>query len=197
MASWWVNSAYHLILLSPLLILPLYHYGPRALWLVGGAIIAGSGLSAGHIWYKGIPYMNQVGRMTAIFEEAFYSIFYTWPAHHHLGPFAAGVLVGYLIRKHPRIYLGGAVGETVLSVVFVGLSVFGFYWTQDMLRLPEAGAEGGVSGGGLAATVLSPGPSDIEVYLNVSVGKLMFVAGFLWIFYLCCTDRSGEWSKKV
>lgn len=127
--------------------------------------------------------------MTAIFEEAFYSIFYTWPAHHHLGPFAAGILVGYLIRRHPRIYLGGVFGETILSVVFVGLSAFGFYWTQDMLRLPEGGSE---EVGGLATTFLSDGPSDIEVYLNVSIGKLMFVAGFLWIFYLCCTDRSGK-----
>ncbi len=195
MSSWWVNSAFHLILLSPVLILPLYHFGANALWLVGVTILGGGAASAGHIWLKGVPYMNQVGRMTAILEEAFYSIFYTWPAHHHLGPFAAGILVGYLIRKHPKIYLGGSIGETILSVVFVGLSCLGFYWTQDMLKSPESpsgGSEGGSGAGGLAAAALSPGSSDLEVYLNVSFGKLMFVAGFLWIFYLCCTNRSGK-----
>lgn len=177
-ATWWVNSCFHLILLSPLLILPLYYTG-HALWLVLSVLLFGSALSAGHIWYKGIPFMNQLALMNSILEESFYSLFYTWPFIHHVGPFTAGILVGYLIRRHPKVYLGGAFGETLLSIVFVGLSALGFYWTQDMLKSSSD-------------IVSLPNGNSIEVYLNVTVGKLMFCAGFLWIFYLCCTNRSGK-----
>ncbi|KAH9389312.1 hypothetical protein TYRP_008673, partial [Tyrophagus putrescentiae] len=193
MSSWWVNSAFHLILLSPVLILPLYHFGANALWLVGVTILGGGAASAGHIWLKGVPYMNQVGRMTAILEEAFIPFF--TPGR----PITTWDPLLRASSKHPKIYLGGSIGETILSVVFVGLSCLGFYWTQDMLKSPESpsgGSEGGSGAGGLAAAALSPGSSDLEVYLNVSFGKLMFVAGFLWIFYLCCTNRSA-WLNRL
>lgn len=181
-ASWWVTSCFHLVLLSPLLIIPLYH-SSHSLWLVAGTILLGSGLSIGHIWWMGIPFMNQIALMSSIFEESFYSIFYTWPFIHHIAPYALGILVGYLIRRHPKIYLGGWFGETALTVVFVGLSALGFYWTQDMLK----------SNTDLTALATGNGAkSTLEVYLNVSLGKLMFCAGFLWIFYLCCTNRSGQ-----
>lgn len=126
--------------------------------------------------------MNELALMNSITEESFYSIFYTWPFIHHIGPFVLGMLFGYLIRKFPNLPLGGRIGEIVLNVVFVGLSVIGFDWTQTMLK-------SNVGGGDLASLLISrqPSTSRLEIFLNISVGKLMFVIGFLWLFYYCCT----------
>lgn len=169
------------MLLSPLIFLPLY-YSSRSIVLAVAAIVLGCALSVGHIVYKGIPFMNEVSLMNSITEESFYSIFYTWPFIHHIGPFVLGMLFGYLIRRFPNLPLGGRIGETVLGVVFVGLSAVGFQWTQAMLKSKAAS-------GDFANFIVSgqPSTSRLEIYLNITIGKLMFVIGFLWLFYYCCT----------
>lgn len=151
-----------------------------AIYLAVLAILTGCGLSIGHLEIKGVPFMNQISKMKSITEDGFYSIFYTWPFIHHISTFSFGILVGYLIRFRPNIPLGGRVGEFLLTVSFTMMSVLGFYWTQNMLKSSDT------------VSSLDHSGSTFEVYLNITVGKLMFCSGFLWFFYYCCTKRWGK-----
>lgn len=172
---------FHLILLSPLLILPL-HYSFHSVWLVFLTIVLGCSVSVGHILYKGIPFMTEMSRMNSIFEESFYSIFYTWPFIHHISSFVLGILFGYLVRKHPKLNLGGWLGEVVLTIIFTCCTLFGFYWTQDLLK----------SNSELTSLIAPPPLSkyhEYEIYLNLTVGKMLWCVGFLWWYYICCTGR--------
>ena len=185
-ASWWVTSCFHLVLLAPIIILPMYHYRSYGfIWAII-LLLGGSAASVAHIILEKVPFMNQIGAMSSILENSFYSIFYTWPFIHHIGPFVAGMLVGYLIRRAPKLWLGGRIGQIILSALFIGSTVFSFLWTESMLR-------GGVELGDLITGPKEPTfESKMEVYLNVTVGKVMFVSGFLWLFYLCCTNRASK-----
>ncbi len=145
-------------------------------------IVFGSISSIAHIFIKGIPVLNQLSKMNSIFEESFYSIFYTWPIIHHISPFAAGVLTGYLIRKTPNLYLGGKVVESVLWVIFPSLSVFGFHWTQKLMKTNID----------MDSFTINDVSSEVEIYLNLTLGKLLFCSGFLWIFYMCSSGRGGN-----
>lgn len=125
--------------------------------------------------------MNQLSKMNSILEESFYSIFYTWPFIHHLSPFAVGVITGYLIRKEPNLYLGGRVGQTILWFVFPGLTFWGFHWTQQLMK----------SDVNIETFAINDASTELEVYLNLTFGKLFYCLGFLWVFYMCCTGRAG------
>lgn len=142
-------------------------------------ILAGSLTSVGHIWYKNIPYMLHLNRMESIFEELFYSIMYTWPFIHHIAPFTLGILVAFLIRRFPDLYFGGIFGELVLTIVFIGLSLLGFQWTANITK----------SSGDLFTILTRDTISTWEIYLNISIGKLMFCSGFMWIFYISASNR--------
>lgn len=173
---------FHLFLLAPIILVPLYR-SKKAVYLVFLAIIIGCAASVGHMVWKGIPFMNQVSRMQSITEESFYSIFYSWPFHHHIASFCLGILAGYLIRYYPNMPLGGTLGELLLASSFVGLSALGFYWTQDLIRSAPIDPSKGFD--------QMPVVSNLEIYLNITAGKLMFCSGFLCIFYFCCTKRLG------
>ncbi|KPM07579.1 hypothetical protein QR98_0060760 [Sarcoptes scabiei] len=184
-SSWWVNSCFHLILFSPLILVPLYRLrSSTSLVVMFLTIIGGCFVSINHIAHKGVPYMNQLSRMESIFEDSFYSIFYTWPFYHHISTFALGMLVGFLIRRYPNLYLGGRFGESLLSIIFLTLTFYGFVWTGEMLSSKSNFFE-----------TINESRTNLEIFLNVSVGKLMFCSGFLWIFYFCCTRPKSFWSR--
>ncbi len=145
-------------------------------------IVFGSIASIAHIFIKGIPVLNQLSKMNSILEESFYSIFYTWPIIHHISPFAAGVLTGYLIRKMPNLYLGGKVVESILWVIFPSLSFLGFHWTQKLMKTNID----------MDSFAINDVSSELEIYLNLTLGKLLFCSGFLWIFYMCSSGRGGN-----
>lgn len=150
-------------------------------------IVAGCLTSIGHIWYQNIPYMLHLNKMESIFEELFYSIWYTWPFIHHIAPFTLGILVAFLIRRYPDLYFGGIIGELLLTIVFIGLSFLGYHWTQSMTK----------STNDWLSMLTSETISTWEIYLNISIGKLMFCAGFMWIFYLCCSNRHRTLNKVL
>ncbi|KAH9511887.1 hypothetical protein DERF_010311 [Dermatophagoides farinae] len=185
MATWWANSCFHLILLSPLILLPLYRLkrGFFSILFLILSIIIGCLISISHLMFNGRPYANQWSRMDSIFYESLYTIYYTWPFIHHISTFVFGMLVGYLILDYPKIYFGGRIGECILTIVFIIMSIVGFQWTYTLHTAPSD-----------LFTLLTKSASDLEIYLNITIGKLLWCSGFMWIFYICCTKREF-WSK--
>ncbi|OTF70930.1 hypothetical protein BLA29_006964 [Euroglyphus maynei] len=121
--------------------------------------------------------------MDSIIFDSLYTIYFTWPFIHHISTFIFGILIGYLILDYPKIYLGGRIGEFILTIVFITISFVGFQWTHTLHRTPSN-----------MITLLTKSASNLEIYLNITVGKLLWCSGFMWIFYLCCTKREF-WSK--
>ena len=39
--------------------------------------------------------------------------------------------------------------------------------------------------------------TELEVYLNLTFGKVFYCLGFLWLFYMCCTGRAGNASQSA
>nr|XP_027195328.1 uncharacterized protein LOC113789928 [Dermatophagoides pteronyssinus] len=185
LATWWANSCFHLMLLSPLILLPLYRFKSPiiSIFFLIISIIVGCLISISHLIFYGSPYANQWSKMDSFIYESLYTIYYTWPFIHHISAFIFGILVGYLILDYPKIYLGGKIGECILTIVFVTLSIVGFQWTHTLHKTPSN-----------LAKLLTTSASDLEIYLNITIGKLLWCSGFMWIFYLCCTKREF-WSK--
>lgn len=81
----------------------------------------------------------------------------------------------------PNLYLGGRVGEIILWFIFPGLTIFGFHWTQSLMKVDI----------NIENFSINDVSTELEVYLNLTLGKLFYCLGFLWIFYMCSTGRAG------
>jgi hypothetical protein len=89
----------------------------------------------------------------------------------HFAPYACGILLGYIIRKKPNIYLGGKIGESIIWIICGSMSVWAYFWHSNWF-VEE--------------------PSQMNMFLHMAFGKLMWVAGLGWIIFACSTGRAGK-----
>jgi len=83
-----------------------------------------------------------------------------------------GILTGYMIRKHPKIYIGGPIIEGILNITAIAIIPLIYMWNNSFWILNDSAPE-------------------ISVLLYLALAKVFWGLSFAWIWFASCTDRAG------
>jgi hypothetical protein len=159
----------HLHIIAPLIILPLYRFPKYGLIINILAIIFGLFLNVSPKLLFNIDPIHQI---THTFQKSM--SYYYLHTEQYLTSYAIGVLFAYLCLKHRNIYLGGKLIETISWIIFPMISVSVIYWNEYLYEL-----------------VLNNQDNQLSALLYTSVGKVLFVSGFVWIIFATYSNRVG------
>ncbi|CAG2120272.1 unnamed protein product, partial [Medioppia subpectinata] len=99
-----------------------------------------------------------------------------WSSLPYIQTYIIGILMAYAIRRHPKAYLGGRIGETIICLVTF-LMTFGIcWWNKDFLHFSYR------------YTRLN----GYELHVYLLVHKVFYLSGFCWLFYACATGRADN-----
>ena len=96
-----------------------------------------------------------------------------WGIEAHVQLYVVGILLGYLIKRHSNLFLGGIYGEVAIWLSTWALTFYAIFWHRNYLNLAEY-------------TV-----SQTEIINWIAFSKVCYAAGWFWTFYACCTGRAG------
>ncbi|CAG2114034.1 unnamed protein product, partial [Medioppia subpectinata] len=82
--------------------------------------------------------------------------------------------MGYAIRRHPKAYLGGRIGEAIISLVTFSMTFGICWWNKDFMHFSYR------------YTRLN----GYEQHLYLLIHKVFYLSGFCWLFYACATGRA-------
>ena len=165
----------HLYLIAPLIFISLYAKPKLGIILSVLGILIGVIASMmprilGFTHYYEWRDFDTFGDMAAALRWQFYG------THMHLAPFMLGMLLGYVLRKWPKVYLGGIIGETFIWIVTGSMSIWAYFWHSNWFIEP---------------------PGFINLILWNSIGKLLWVSGIAWMIFACSTGRAGNKLKQT
>jgi len=83
-----------------------------------------------------------------------------------------GILTGYILRKHPNIYIGGPLVEGILTIIAIAIIPLIYIWNNSFWILNDSAPE-------------------ISVTLYIAFAKVFWGLSFSWIWFACCTGRAG------
>jgi hypothetical protein len=83
-----------------------------------------------------------------------------------------GILTGYMLRKHPNIYIGGPLVEGILTIIAIAIIPLMYIWNNSFWILNDSAPE-------------------ISVILYIAFAKVFWGLSFSWIWFACCTGRAG------
>jgi len=83
-----------------------------------------------------------------------------------------GILTGYMLRKHPNIYIGGPLVEGILTIIAIAIIPLIYIWNNSFWILNDSAPE-------------------ISVTLYIAFAKVFWGLSFSWIWFACCTGRAG------
>lgn len=164
-----------MFLIAPIFIVTLFYKPKLGIVFVTLGILLGSYLTVVPRIYYGIlafPELRQYQFMIRDTFNSFQAYYYSTQAH--LSVFIFGLFVGYLIKKKPNLNFGGRLIELLLWIVFSMFTYIGLFWDKDWYK-PE-GEQASYS----------------EMLMSMAFGKLLFVSGFGWLFYMCTCGRAGN-----
>lgn len=99
-----------------------------------------------------------------------------WSAQPYIQTYIIGILTAYAVRRHPNVYLGGRVGELFLWLASIG-STFGvMWWQKDFIDFDYK----------------YEGLFGYEAHVYYLFHKLLYLSGFVWLFYACATGRARK-----
>jgi hypothetical protein len=165
-----MSADFHLYLIAPLIFISLYAKP------ILGIILSILGIIIGVIAsimpkLLGIYNYYEWREFDTIYDLSIGVRWHFYGTHMHLSPFMLGMLLGYILRKWPNVYLGGKIGESIIWIVTGIMSSWAFYWHSNWLIEP---------------------PSSINIILWNGFGKLLWVSGVAWIIFACSTGRAGN-----
>ncbi len=79
----------------------------------------------------------------------------------------------------PNLYLCKKVVKSILWVIFPSLSFLGFHWTKELMKTKID----------MNSFTINDVSSELEIYFNLTLGKLLFCSGFIWILYMYGSGR--------
>ncbi|CAG2102300.1 unnamed protein product, partial [Medioppia subpectinata] len=172
----YISTDFQLYAVAPAVFLVIYHC-PRlgVVWNVL-AIMLGMFLCIMPRVIRGIAYILEMPFGESLWAgtramQAFY-----WRPDTHVITYMIGILLGYLIRRKPDLYLGGRVGETFLWIACPTISFASMYWTNHLFDSYYP----------LTYT---------ELLLWLALSKPLFMMGWCWLCYACATGRGGFVNK--
>jgi hypothetical protein len=80
-----------------------------------------------------------------------------------------GMLLGYLLRHKPDLYLGGKIGETFCWIFSLSMSFGAMFWHGNWFLEP---------------------PNQTSLYFYLLFSKIFWCVGWAWIIFACATGRA-------
>ena len=122
----------------------------------------------------GIPHLFD-GYKTFNFEQMAQLVSHNyWGIEQHVQLYVVGILLGYLVRRHPNAYLGGVWGEIVIWLISWGLTFYAVFWHRNYHNYAEYRV------------------TQIEIINWLAFSKICYGVGWCWAFYACTTGRAGK-----
>ena len=163
-----------MLLIAPIFIITLFYKPKFGISLIILGIVISSFLTIVPRVYYGIFTLYESKNFQAFISDLFYSVrTYYYSTHSHLNTFLFGLIIGYLIKKKPDQNFGGSIYEIFIWIVF---SIF----STISLLLEKKFYQSSVK------------INYLEMLLSLAFGRLLFVSGFGWLFYMCSCGRAGN-----
>ena len=102
------------------------------------------------------------------------SAHYWWPINY-LQTYIVGIMIAYLVRHKPNIYLGGRIGELFIWITTAFISFGLMYWQRNFV----------------VANYPFEALNGYELHIYLLVHKLIYLPWFAWLIFACCTGRGG------
>ncbi|XP_054166924.1 nose resistant to fluoxetine protein 6-like [Oppia nitens] len=172
--TWYISTDFQLYLIAPIFILVLYYYPiVGIIWTLFFGVTLGSLIALAPKYLLGIPHIFE-GYRTLNFDTMVSSLsHHYWGIEPHFQVYTLGLLLGFMVKKYPKLNLGGYIGESVLWIVTWSMTGYALFWHRNYFRVTEYVV------------------NNNEILLWVSLSKLCYSAGWMWAIYACCTARAG------
>ena len=175
MSKRYASADFQLYALSPIALLVLYK-SPKwgILWNV---LILMFGVSIPLImryWFQ-IPHIYEGFSSNDTKMNLSAWTYQYWSCLPYIQTYIIGILTAYVIRKYPKAYLGGRIGESIISMIAFTMTFGIVFWNKNFLHFSYR------------YTRLYG--YELQVYLIVH--KAFYLSGFVWLFYACATGRAG------
>ena len=95
--------------------------------------------------------------------------------NNHASAFFMGMLMGFVTRRYPNVYLGGKVGETMIWCVTWSMTIFSLIWHNNFWEKE---------------------PTQLNLHLYLAFGKLFWISGWAWLVFACSTGRAGKLNER-
>ncbi|CAG2101243.1 unnamed protein product [Medioppia subpectinata] len=175
------SADFQLYALSPLAFLALYKM-PRfgVLWNV---FLLAIGVSIPLItrFHFNVPHIYEGFSTDSTSSNVSGFTYHYWSSLPYFQTYIVGILAGYAIRRHPKAYLGGRIGETIISLVTFSMTFGICWWNKDFLHFSYR------------YTRLN----GYELHVYLLVHKVFYLSGFCWLFYACATGRAVSNSNML
>ena len=104
-----------------------------------------------------------------------------WGPINYIQTYIIGMLVAYGVRHKPNIYLGGRIGETLIWIGTILMTVSMLYWQRNFM----------VPGYPYEAL------NGLELPLYLLSHKIIYLSSFAWLIFACVTGRGGLFFSVV
>ncbi|CRL03773.1 CLUMA_CG016228, isoform A [Clunio marinus] len=103
-ASWYLSVDFQLVLLSPLLLYPIYKWGWKFLWLLPTYVVAIE------VWAFVVSFKNKYKAARLLMPPEVgqtFGVDFYFPTHIRMGPWLIGVMMGYIFysTKHKKVII--------------------------------------------------------------------------------------------
>jgi hypothetical protein len=114
-------------LIAPIVFLAMHFHPRRGIFIGFFCLILGLIGSFAPRWFGAYSWYEW-REFNTIYdaERAVRWMFYL--PNNHASAFMMGMLIGFVTKRHPNVYLGGKWGERVIWLVTISLSVYSLVW---------------------------------------------------------------------
>jgi hypothetical protein len=91
----------------------------------------------------------------------------------HTGSYILGILLGYLIKYKPNLYLGGRIGESFIWIITIVITFWGIIWNKDFMKFDY-------------------NLTQTELLFWIGLDKYMWTAFWFWVIYMGATGRGSN-----
>ncbi len=169
--SIYISTLFQLHLIAPIFILYSIHYPSVGVTLSIIAIIISRSIAV----YPLFVNLNQNSINTLTIDKIKAEILNDASINTHLTNFLIGTITAFLIVKKPNIYLGGKWAEILLWILCPAITIASVVWSEQFDILEQ------------------------NSMLFIAFSRILWLLGFVWIFYYCCTHSCGNslsfWSR--
>ena len=99
-----------------------------------------------------------------------------WSPINYFQTYIIGILLAYMVRHKPKIYLGGTIGEVFIWIITSFTTMGILYWQRNFFN----------------TSYTFEALNGLELHVYLVFHKLLYLSGFAWLIYACTTGRGGE-----
>ncbi len=171
-STWFLSASFQLYLIAPIMFVPLYKWPKFGITLNIIILLFSIFLNISPKFIINYLHFYEPTRVTSIRASLTVNSNYQLNTFHYVCTFSIGTLTGYMLRKHPNIYIGGPIVERILTFIAFAIIPLMYIWNNSFWILNDSAPE-------------------ISVAFYIAFAKFFWGLSFAWIWFACCTGRAG------